>query len=589
MKNQLIYVKSVEEMDHMDDNVLLITSNYFNKINRKFLSIIEKKAKKIIIYGKVGPNPTLGMVIDSIQLLKKNNCNKIIALGGGSVIDVAKAVSIFYDTPKKDIWNYFLKKKDINNLKVAKTIIAIPTTFGTGSEHNGYSVITNNGEKRSIFSNLIVPDFVYKDEMFVKSLSLSQKVLGAFDCFMHAVECYISNKSTLESKKISLLCVDNIIRIINDFDNIKAQDIIKISELSGKVESLSSCISLHTLAHSISSLNSNIIHGEAVLLIAKKYFQCYLKLNENNITELNRYIKSNSKFDSLIDIINVFESIYYNIDKEKSNQLIFSFFELSKKKIIALAKKLSNINNNYFVNDPIKLNKKQLFDCLDIDFIDIKHEVLKYVKRDDIYFINSNCGINSYDTDIYCVVKGRGSSTHCYYDKNGKWVEIFIDSLENLDYKIKTVDALGINYASMLNFYCGNKKMYNDRYKKCMDIKQNYTLYKLDELLLTYRVQISFEKINKNNHEYSNKMLCSALIYPFISLLMGIYHVFPSSPKNWLSQLEKAMGEDFDDLSCLFDGKYDYEKIQKLIQKYTKKLEPIDLYFEGFNRRSRVE
>ena len=96
-------------------------------------------------------------------------------------------------------------------------------------------------------------------------------------------------------------------------------------------------------------------------------------------------------------------------------------------------------------------------------------------------------------------------------------------------------------------------------------------------------------KINKKNHEYSNRMLCSALIYPFVSLLLGMYNVFPTSPRNWMSQLEEAMGEDFKDLECLFDGKYNYDKIGKLIDKYTKKLKSIDIYFEGKNRRSRVE
>lgn len=141
----------------------------------------------------------------------------------------------------------------------------------------------------------------------------------------------------------------------------------------------------------------------------------------------------------------------------------------------------------------------------------------------------------------------------------------------------------------MLDFYYGNKKLYDKIFSQCLNIKNNYSLYKLDELLYTYRVQISFEKINSANHEYSNRMLCSALVYPFISFLLGKYHVFPSSPKNWLSQLESVMGNDFKDLDCLFDGKYDYNKIQKLIEKYTDKLEPINIIYEGKNRRSRVE
>ena len=589
MKEKQLIIKNFDQIDLSNDNVLIITSNYFTHTDNSYINLIKSKANKITIYDEVKPNPALSMVCDSIRLLNENKCNKIIALGGGSVIDVAKSVSIFFDKSEKEIWKYFTKQKSINNLEKSKILIAIPTTYGTGSEYNKYSVITNNSEKRSVSTDLIIPDIVYKDSAFMKSLSYSQKILGIFDCFMHAVECYISKKSTEMSKSLSNKSLDLVLKILKDVDNIDNTDIMRLSEMSGQVENLSSCISLHTLGHAISSLNPSIIHGESILLIARRYFQLYRDLENKEIIELDQLIHLNSNYNSLDEVIKLFEEVYYSIEKQKTNKLLSSYFELSSEDIYMIAKKLSQSDNKYFVNDPINLTKKQFLYCLKTNFLDIKKEVLNYIKQEDIYFINSNCGIGSHDTDIYCVKKGSGSSTHCFYDNNGNWIELFIDSLENLNYKIETADALGINYASMLYFYWGDKNLYDQKYNECLKVKNNYNLYKLDELLLTYRIQISFEKINKKNHEYSNRMLCSALIYPFVSLLLGMYHVFPTSPRNWMSQLEEAMGEDFKDLECLFDGKYNYDKIGKLIDKYTKKLKPIDIYFEGKNRRSRVE
>lgn len=582
-------MKKLCNMDYIDDNVLLITSKYFAEQNTEILDFIKNKVKNIYIYSEVKPNPILKMVIDAKKILINKNCKKIIALGGGSVIDVAKAISIFYDVPNQDIWLYFNKLKNLDNIKYSIDLIAIPTTFATGSEYNKYCVITHKHEKRSISSNLLIPKMVYIEDKLLNSLSLSQKILGFFDCFMHIVECYISNKSSVKSKGISLLGIDLVLKNINDLKHVSNSDIVKLSKFSANVENMSSCISLHSLGHAISSLNSKILHGESILLIARNYFTCLENLKNSEILELNNYINKKSNFNSIVDMVTIFENIYFNLDKLSSNELLCSYFDLSKAEILSKAKEISCLKKDYFVNDSSKLSDENIMKCLEIDFVDVKKEISRFVNFKNIYFINSNCGISSYDVDIYCVVKGHGSETHCYYDKNGRWIEIFIDSLENINYKIKTIDALGINYASMLDFYYGNKKLYDKIFSQCLNIKNNYSLYKLDELLYTYRVQISFEKINSANHEYSNRMLCSALVYPFISFLLGKYHVFPSSPKNWLSQLESVMGNDFKDLDCLFDGKYDYNKIQKLIEKYTDKLEPINIIYEGKNRRSRVE
>ncbi len=576
-------------MNFIDENVLLITSKYFVEQNTEILDFIKNNVKNIYIYSQVKPNPTLNMIIDAKKILNNKNCKKIIALGGGSVIDVAKAISIFYDIPNKDIWLYFNKLKNLDNIKHSIDLIAIPTTFATGSEYNKYCVITHKREKRSISSNLIIPNMVYVEDRVLNSLSLSQKILGLFDCFMHIIECYISNKSNVESKDISLHGIDLILKNISDLKHVSNSDIVKLSKFSADVENMSSCISLHSLGHAISSLNPKILHGESILLIARNYFTCLEGLKNSEILELNNYISKKSNLNSIVELVKIFENVYFNINKSSSNALLYSYFDLSKTEILSKAKEISYLRDCYFVNDSSKLSDENIMKCLEIDFVDVKKEVSKFVNFDDVYFINSNCGISSHDIDIYCVVKGHGSETHCYYDVNGRWIEIFIDSLENTNYKIKTIDALGINYASMLDFYCGNKRLYDRIFNQCLKIKNNYSLYKLDELLYTYRVQISFEKINNTNHEYSNRMLCSALVYPFISFLLGKYHVFPSSPKNWLSQLKSAMGNDFKDLDCLFDGKYDYNKIQKLIEKYTDRLEPINIIYEGKNRRSRVE
>lgn len=226
---------------------------------------------------------------------------------------------------------------------------------------------------------------------------------------------------------------------------------------------------------------------------------------------------------------------------------------------------------------------------LEVKKLDIYKIVYRYVAKEEVIFINTNLGNGSYDVDIYCVKKTGNSETHCFVCNEGTWIELFIDSLDNAEYKIETIDSLGMNYIYMLPFYDGDQKIHD---KLCQEIEKHrckYSLYDLDRKLFIYRVRISYEKINSSNHEWSNRNLCCALVYPFISYLLGKYHVFPLSPKNWLQQLENVMGKDFQDLECLFDGSFNYEEIGRIIEKYIPPLSSIDLVYHGMNRRSRVE
>jgi|GEM_PF-5940520 len=222
--------------------------------------------------------------------------------------------------------------------------------------------------------------------------------------------------------------------------------------------------------------------------------------------------------------------------------------------------------------------------------MDINATVKQFVRPEEIIFINSNGGKQSHDIDIYCVKKDGNSETHTFFNKDGKWVEVFIDSLENAKLKIQNKDALGMNYIYMLPFHSGNKKIHEELCGEVSKEKANYRPKEQDVKLQSYRIRISFEKINPENHEWANRNMSQALVYPFVSLLLGKYNAFPSSPKHWINQLQAVMPEkDFAELECLFDGNFDYEKIGALIEKHVPKLNDIDIEYEGKSVNSRVE
>jgi len=230
------------------------------------------------------------------------------------------------------------------------------------------------------------------------------------------------------------------------------------------------------------------------------------------------------------------------------------------------------------------------FQRRDVNKVNIRSTVEKFIRPEDILFINSNCGNKSNDVDIYCVKNSSGSETHAFPTEDGEWVEVFADSLENARYKIETKDALGMNLMHMLPFYSGDKQLHDELCEEISQEKKNYQPLEHEMKNLAYRIRISNGKIDPKNHEWANRNMGQAIVYPFMNLLLGKYGEFPSSPKNWINQLKGAMPpEDFNELECLFDGQFDYERINALVEKHVPPLGEIDLEYPGLTRGSRVE
>jgi hypothetical protein len=212
--------------------------------------------------------------------------------------------------------------------------------------------------------------------------------------------------------------------------------------------------------------------------------------------------------------------------------------------------------------------------------------VLRYVELDNIIFVNSNMG-DGFDLDIYCVVNSGKSRTYCFFEGN-QWIEVFIDHIQNTEYKVLTTDILGINFITMLPYQFGNKETYLEIFDKAIMKKVEFTLNEIDISLFTYRVRITQAKIHSSDDDFTRRMLFANIINPLIQIIMEKYNVFPESPKNWLRNLKSAMGSKFDEILILFDGKYDFQKIDVLIDKYCQNMLPIELAYEGKNRRSSI-
>ena len=151
-----------------------------------------KEGKEIIEFSGIMPNPTYRKVMEGVQLFKDSHAEMILGIGGGSVMDCCKAISLAARC-SKDVWQNFWERKGIIDFDPVPTGV-IPTTAGTGSECNGAAVITNEEKKIKTGYDYprCNPDFALMDPAYTFSVPKEQMVSGAFDSLSHIMETYFS-------------------------------------------------------------------------------------------------------------------------------------------------------------------------------------------------------------------------------------------------------------------------------------------------------------------------------------------------------------------------------------------------------------
>ena len=191
---QIIYsgIKHLSEALKDSKKVLLVCDSSFPFLNIK--EDIEGIALPYTIFDDFTPNPLYEDVCKGIKQFNAKECDTIIAVGGGSSIDVAKCIKLY--CKMSDDRLYLEQEYKDTGVK----LIAIPTTAGTGSESTRYAVIYYDGKKQSVTHESIIPDVAILEPEVLKTLPLYQKKATMCDALCHAIESYWSVNSTEESK-----------------------------------------------------------------------------------------------------------------------------------------------------------------------------------------------------------------------------------------------------------------------------------------------------------------------------------------------------------------------------------------------------
>ena len=234
---------------------------------RTFLQ--EKLAdKKLIFFCEVEPNPSIDTVVRGGRFMSEKNCQAIVAVGGGSALDAGKAIAALC-TNKEDF--HRLIEQDSFPVQPLP-LIAIPTTCGTGSEMNHYSIITDAEEKDKLnFSaDNTFPNHALLDPELIRSLSKNLVLATACDALTHALEGYVSKRANPFSDTLALAAMERIVATLaldrSPTSDESLSEFLYGSALAGAVILHTGTTLLHSLGYYLTN-HKNIHHGTANLIL----------------------------------------------------------------------------------------------------------------------------------------------------------------------------------------------------------------------------------------------------------------------------------------------------------------------------------
>lgn len=251
-------------IEHNAGKILLVcdSSIKFLKLDSYFEILEAKLRTEVIRFQDFIPNPTYESVVEGVKILNQNNCKMVVAVGGGSAIDVAKCIKLFSNMSFE---RCYLDQPIISN---DICLIAVPTTAGTGSEATRYAVIYYNGKKQSVSDFSCIPDYVLFDPALLDTLPVYQKKATMMDAFCHAIEAYWSINSTDESKAFSKMAISIISESMDGYianTRVGNEKMQKAAYYAGKAINITQTTAGHAMSYKLTSLYG-ISHGHAVAI-----------------------------------------------------------------------------------------------------------------------------------------------------------------------------------------------------------------------------------------------------------------------------------------------------------------------------------
>jgi len=244
-----------------------------------------------VLFDRVTQNPLTTTAEEGAAFARENGCDVVVAVGGGSIMDCAKAIA-FLAVNDGDINDYIFNRQKSDN---ALPLVLIPTTCGTGSEGNGFAVLTNpeNGDKKSLRCNAIVAKVSIVDPECM--MTMPKKVLASvgFDALCHNMEAYTTKASQPLTDALSIYAVsliaESLVKLYTGEDESREawEKLTAASTIGGMVINTVGVTLAHGMEHPASGLR-DIVHGHGLAALTPTVIDASCKGNPEKFGQISR-------------------------------------------------------------------------------------------------------------------------------------------------------------------------------------------------------------------------------------------------------------------------------------------------------------
>ncbi|MBR6274876.1 MAG: phosphonoacetaldehyde reductase [Lachnospiraceae bacterium] len=335
----------------------------------KIKDYFDAREEKIVKFDDFKPNPLYESVVKGVEVFKSEGCDSIIAVGGGSAMDVAKCIKLYSNMEGNGENGSFLKQEIVPN---AIPFLAVPTTAGTGSEATRYAVIYYEDAKQSITSESFMPETVLMDSSALKTLPLYQKKATMCDALCHAIESYWSVNSNEESREYSRRAIRGVMEHMDGYlANTEEGNVgmMIAAHTAGKAINITQTTAGHAMCYKITSL-FGVAHGHAAMLCDRVLFE-WMTVNADKcidtrgseyllgiFEDIGKALGCKDAVSGAKKLQEIFEKLELNVPAADDSQ----FEELKK-----------SVNPVRLKNHPVKLSEES------IDML--YHKILKHINE----------------------------------------------------------------------------------------------------------------------------------------------------------------------------------------------------------------
>lgn len=341
------------------------TNGYLNRT----LEQLKSADVECFVFDKIMENPIKDVIMEGAAFAREHKCDFIVALGGGAVIDSSSAIAAMA-TNDGDLWDYVLGGTGKCQPLVNKglPIVAIATTSGTGSEMNGFGVISNleTKEKIGFGAPELTPVIAIVDPELMTTVPSRYTAYQGFDALFHNTEVMMSKGINLLSETIALSAIESITkylpRAVKDGKDLDAREHIAYgSTMAGVTMQLTSTTAQHSMEHSMSAYHHNLPHGAGLIMISRAFAEYFIEKQACD----EQFIK----MARAMGIINAdkpddFITALVNLQKDCGvDDLKMSDFGFIPDEVMTLAKGARSMQGGLFVANPCELTDE---DCASI-------------------------------------------------------------------------------------------------------------------------------------------------------------------------------------------------------------------------------